>query len=128
MLIFVLALTFDRHEKITGWLVLAAMPLAWLIWPASSRREWLVASALLLLACFASVLSPAGTQPFSVSEYLRADNLKSHRVLRRLAQLPDIGHYRVVVQDSQFRPLEWGSNASYYGIGTFYLNCYTGTL
>jgi hypothetical protein len=123
LLVFVLALTFDRHEKITGWLVLAVVPLAWAIWRPSSRREWLVASGLLLLACFSSVLSPPGTQPFWVSEYLRADNLKSHRVLRRLAQLPDIGHYRVVVLDSQFRPLEWGSNASYYGIRTFYLNC-----
>jgi len=123
LLVFVLALTFDRHEKITGWLVLAVMPLAWVLWPASSRREWLVATGLLLLACFASVLSPPGTQPFWVSEYLRADNLKSHRVLRRLAQLSDIGRYRVVVLDSEFRPLEWGSNASYYGIRTFYLNC-----
>src|SRR4029077_16827136 len=58
-----------------------------------------------------------------VSEYLRADNLRSHRVLRRLAQLPDIGLYRVVVLDSAFRPVEWGSNASYYGIRTFYLSC-----
>jgi hypothetical protein len=29
----------------------------------------------------------------------------------------------VVVLDSAFRPPEWGSNASYYGIRTFYLNC-----
>ncbi len=105
LLIFVLALAFDRHEKITGWLVLSdVMPLAWMLWPASSRRERLVASGLLLLACLASVLSPPETQPFWVSEYLRADNLKSHRVLRRIAQLPDIRHYRVVVLDSAFRP------------------------
>src|SRR4029077_8456290 len=123
LVIFVLALAFDRHEKITGWLVLAVLPLAWVLWPTSSRQARLVASGLLLLACLASVLSPPGTQPFWVSEYLRADNLRSHRVLRRLAQLPGIGLYRVVVLDSAFRPVEWGSNASYYGIRTFYLSC-----
>jgi hypothetical protein len=123
LLIFVVALAFDRHETIAGWLVLAVLPLAWILWPASSHRERLVYSGLLLLACLASVLSPPETQPFWVSEYLRADNLRSHRVLRRMAQLPDITHYRVVVLDSAFRPPEWGSNASYYGIRTFYLNC-----
>lgn len=123
LLIFIVALAFDRHEKITGWLVLAVMPLAWVLWPVSSRREWLAASGLLLLACFASVLSPPGMQPFWVSEYLRADNLRSHRVLRRIAQLPNIRDYRVVVLDSEFHPVNWGSNASYYGIRTFYLNC-----
>ena len=123
LLIFVLALAFDRHEKTTSWLVLGMLPLAWMLWPTSPRRERLAGSGLLLLACLASVLSPPGTQPFWVSEYLRADNLRSHRVLRRVAQLPDIANYRVVVLDSAFRPLEWGSNASYYGIRTFYLNC-----
>ena len=123
LLIFVVTLAFDRHETIVGWLVLAVLPLAWILWPASPHRERLVYSGLLLLACLASVLSPAGTQPFWVSEYLRADNLRSHRVLRRVAQLPDIAQYRVVVLDSAFRPVEWGSNASYYGIRTFYLNC-----
>ena len=123
LLIFVLALAFDRHEKTTSWLVLAVLPLAWMLWPTSSRRERFAGSGLLLLTCLASVLSPPGTQPFWVSEYLRADNLKSHRVLRRVAQLPGIADYRVVVLDSAFRPPEWGSNASYYGIRTFYLNC-----
>jgi hypothetical protein len=123
LLIFVLALAFDRHEKMTGWLVLAMLPFAWLLLPSSSRRERLVGSGLLLLACLASVLAPPGTQPFFVSEYLLADNLKSHRVLRRLAQLPDIAHYRVVVLDSALRPPKWGNNASYYGIRTFYLSC-----
>ena len=123
LIIFVVALVFDRHEKTTSWLVLAMLPLAWMLWPTSSRRERLVAIGLLLLACLASVLSPPGTQRFWVSEYLRADNLRSHRVLRRVAQLPDIAQYRVVVVDSAFRPVEWGSNASYYGIRTFYLNC-----
>lgn len=123
LLVFVLALAFDRHEKTTSWLVLGMLPLAWMLWSTSPRRERLAGSGLLLLACLASVLSPPGTQPFWVSEYLRADNLRSHRVLRRVAQLPDIANYRVVVLDSAFRPLEWGSNASYYGIRTFYLNC-----
>ena len=123
LLIFVVALAFDRHETMAGWLVLAVLPLAWILWRASLPGERLVCSGLLLLACLASVLSPQGTQPFSVSEYLRADNLRSHRVLRRVAQLPDIAQYRVVVLDSAFRPAEWGSNASYYGIRTFYLNC-----
>ena len=123
LLIFVVTLAFDRHETIAGWLVLAVLPLAWILWPASSHRERFVGSGLLLLACLASVLSPPGTQPFWVSEYLRADNLKSHGVLRRIAQLPDITDYRVVVLDSAFRPIEWGSNASYYGIRTFYLSC-----
>jgi hypothetical protein len=123
LLIFVVALAFDRHEKITGWLVLAVMPLAWVLWPASSRRGWLVASGLLLLACFASVLSPPGTQPFWVSQYLFSENLRSHCVLRRVAALPNVTHYRVVVLDSAFHPINWGSNASYYGIRTFYLNC-----
>jgi hypothetical protein len=94
-----------------------------MLWPISSRRERVAGSGLLLLTCLASVLSPPGTQPFWVSEYLRADNLKSHRVLRRVAQLPGIADYRVVVLDSAFRSPEWGSNASYYGIRTFYLNC-----
>ena len=123
LLMFVMALTLDRHEKIMGWLVLAVLPLAWMLWPQSRLRYQLVGSGLLLLACLASVLSPPGTQLFSVSEYLRPENLRSHRVLRRIAQLPDIAQYRVVVLDSAFRPAEWGSNASYYGIRTFYLNC-----
>jgi hypothetical protein len=123
LVIFVLALAFDRHEKMSGWLVLAILPFAWVLWPASSRPERLVGSGLLLLACLASVLAPPRTQPFFVSEYLFADNLKSHRVLRRLAQLPDIAHYRVVVLDSALGSRKWGNNASYYGIRTFYLFC-----
>jgi hypothetical protein len=123
LLIFVLALAFDRHEELAGWLVLAILPIAWVLWPESLHRERLVGIGLLLLACLASVLAPSGTKPFWVSEYLRTDNLVSHRVLRRLAELPDIAHYRVVVLDSALRPPNWGSNASYYGIRTFYLNC-----
>jgi hypothetical protein len=123
LLIFVVALAFDRHEKTISWLVLAILPFGWMLWPTCSLPERLVGSGLLLLACLASVLSPPETQPFWVSEYLRADNLKSHRVLRRIAQLPDIARYRVVVLDSVFPPRAWGSNASYYGIPTFYLSC-----
>jgi hypothetical protein len=123
LLIFVVALAFDRHEKITGWLVLAVIPLAWMLWPASSRQTRLVGGGLLLLACFASVLSPPGTQPFWVSQYLLSENLRSHRVLRRVAALPNVTHYRVVILDSALHPINWGSNASYYGIRTFYLNC-----
>ncbi len=123
LLIFAGALAFDHHEKVTGWLVLLTLPLAWVLWPTSSRQAQLVGSGLLLLACLASVLSPPGTQPFWVSQYLLSENLRSHRVLRRIAQLPNIRHYRVVVLDSKFHPINWGSNASYYGIRTFYLNC-----
>jgi hypothetical protein len=120
--VFILALAIDRHEKITGWLVLAILPLAWFLLPsASSWRSRVVGAGLLLLASLASVLSPPETLPFFVSEYLSADNLVSHRVLRRLAQLPDIAKYRVVIQDTSFRPPTWGSNASFYGIHTFYL-------
>jgi len=106
-----------------GWLVLAIVPFAWLLLPSSSRQERLVGSGLLLLACFASVLAPPGTQPFCVSEYLLKDNLASHRVLRRLAQLPDIVKFRVVFQGTELGVPSWGNNASYYGIRTFYLNC-----
>jgi hypothetical protein len=123
LLIFVVALAVDRHEKITGWLVLAVLPLAWMLWPASSGQTRLVGGGLLLLASLASVLSPPGTQPFWVSQYLLSENLRSHRVLRRIAELPDIRNYRVVVIDSALHPVNWGSNASYYGIRTFYLDC-----
>ena len=122
LLVFVLALIFDRHEQITGWLVMAVLPLAWLLWPASSSQERLVGIGLLWLACFASVLAPPETQPFWVSEYLLTDNLASHRVLRRLAQLPDIANFRVVIQGTQLGSTTWGNNASYYGIRTFYFN------
>jgi hypothetical protein len=122
LVIFVVALVSDRH-KITGWLVLVVVPLAWRLWPMSTRQVRLIANGLVLLACLASVLSPLGTAPFWVSGYLHADNLKSHRVLRRIAELPNIADDRVVVLDSEFRPSEWGSNASYYGIRTFYLYC-----
>jgi hypothetical protein len=123
LLVFGLALAFDHHQNVSGCFVLAILPLAWMLWPACTGWERLVGIGLLLMACLASVLSPPDTKPFSVSEYLLPDNLKSHRVLRRLAQLPDIGQYRVVVVDSALRPPNWGNNASYYGIRTFYLNC-----
>lgn len=126
LLVFLLALAIDRRETMTSWLVLAILPLGVVLLPASSRRERMVGSGLLLLACFASVLAPPGTQPFFVSQYLDANNLASHRVLRRLAQLTDIAKYRVVIYrvvilDSAFSPPDWGSNASFYGIRTFYL-------
>jgi hypothetical protein len=123
LLIFVVALFIDRRERITGWLVLAVLPLAWMLWPRSLHQIRLVGSGLLLLTCLASVLSPPDTRPFWLSQYLLPENLRSHRVLRRIAELPDIRHYRVVVLDSALHPLNWGSNASYYGIRTFYLNC-----
>jgi hypothetical protein len=131
LLVFVLALAIDLQPKMSGWtrvespmgrwLVLAILPIAWLLVPSSSRQERLVGSGLLLLACFASTLSPPGTMPFFVSEYLVKDNLASHRVLRRLAQLPDIEKFRVVFQGTELGPAKWGDNASYYGIRTFYL-------
>jgi hypothetical protein len=120
LLIFVIALATYRYEKIASLFVLALLPLAFLLLPASTRRQRLVGSALILLACLASILSPPGTLPFSVSEYLRADNLTSHRVLQRVAQLPDIAKYRVSIIDSEFRPMTWADNASFYGIRTFY--------
>jgi hypothetical protein len=121
LMIFLLALTFDRHEKITSWFVLALMPLAWCLLPVSSGQSRLVSSGLLLLACLASVLSPPQTHPFWVSQYLLSDNLASHRVLRRLAQFPDIKKFRVVFQGTELGPGRWGDNASYYGIRTFYI-------
>ncbi|HZR27135.1 MAG TPA: hypothetical protein VFA71_00030 [Terriglobales bacterium] len=122
VLIFALALVFDRHWRATGWLVLGALPLGWFLLPSPLRLEGFAGNGLLLLACLASVLSPPGTQPLSVSQYLLDDNLASHRVLRRLAQLPDIGDYRVVILGTQIGPTNWAANASYYGIRSFYMN------
>lgn len=122
LLIFALALVFDRHWRATGWLVLGALPLGWLLLPSPWRLEGFAGNGLLSLACLASVLSPPGTQPLSVSQYLLDDNLASHRVLRRLAQLPDIGDYRVVFLGTQIGPTNWAANASYYGIRSFYMN------
>ena len=120
--VFLLALAIDHNQKMSGWLGLAVLPLVWLLLPsASSWRGRALGSGMVLLACLASVLSPPGTQPFSVSQYLRVDNLVSHRVLRRMAQLPDIANYRVVILDSIFAPRTWANNASFYGIRTFYL-------
>jgi len=120
LLVFVLALIIDRHETATSWLVLILLPLVLLLVPASSLRQRAMMGGLFLLACLASVLSPPGTKPFYASEYLRSDNLKSHRVLSRLAQLPDVHNYRIAIIDTAFPPGWWGSNASYYGIRTFY--------
>ena len=120
LIIFGIALAVDRPARLTGLLVLAVVPLAFLLMRVASRRQRLVATALILLACLASILSPTGTLPFSVSEYVRKDNLVSHRVLRRVAQLPDIANYRVAILDSDFRPMTWADNASFYGIRTFY--------
>jgi len=120
LLVFVIALATNHYGRNTTWLVLALLPLAFVLLPASSRRQGVVGSGLILLACLASILSAPGTLPFSVSEYLRADNLTSHRVLQRVAQLPDISKYRVVILDSGFKPMTWADNASFYGIKTFY--------
>ena len=119
--VFVLALVVDRSVA-SGGLVLLIAPMALLFIPASTLRQRLTAFGLVLLACLASVLSPSGTKPFAISEYLRLDNLRSHNVLRRIANLADIRTYRVAILDSAFPLPWWGANASYYGIRTFYGN------
>jgi hypothetical protein len=122
LVIFLAALAVDLWRVIPGWPVLLVLPLGLVLLPASSRQLGVVGPGLLFLACLASMLSPLGTQPFFVSEYLRVDNLTSHRVLRRVAQLPDISKYRVVVQNKAVRPLLLANNASFYGIRTLYFN------
>jgi hypothetical protein len=122
LVVFLLALLFDRHEKEGGGLVLAAFLLSWFILPALSLRQRAVGGGLVLLTCFSSMLAPPDTKPFYTSEYLLTNNLNSLRVLRRIAQFPDMAKYRVVVQDTALTPTTWGDNASYYGIRTFYVN------
>jgi hypothetical protein len=143
LVIFLAALAVDHRRVISsmgpsyypsGWPVLLVLPLGLVLLPASSRQVGVVGPGLLFLACLASMLSPPGTQPFFVSEYLRPDNLTSHRVLRRVAQLPDISKYRVVVQtgirrsgkgwgaDKALGSLLWANNASFYGIRTLYFS------
>jgi hypothetical protein len=52
----------------------------------------LLGNRLLLLACLAAVLSPSQLLPFWASQYLRPENLKSHRVLQRMAAS---GHFGI---------------------------------
>lgn len=120
--VFVLALVADRRSIASGCLVLLVAPVALLFIPTSSFRHRITAFGLVSLVCLASVLSPPGTKPFAVSEYLRLDNLRSHNVLRRIATLADIRAYRIAIIDSVFPLPWWGANASYYGIRTFYGN------
>jgi len=120
LLIFAVALATNHYSKLTSWFVLSVIPLALFLLSTLSERERLPGYALIVLTCLAVLLSPPGTLPFSISEYLRADNLVSHRVLRRVAQLPDVSKYRVAIIDSDFRPMTWADNASFYGIRTFY--------
>jgi len=120
LLIFLAALVIDHRQLIFGWQVLMLLPLSLVLLPAPSRQVRTVAIGLLTLACLASMLAPLGTNPFFVSDYLRVDNLTSHRVLSRMAQLPDISKYRVVVQDKALGASLWGNNASFYGIRTMY--------
>jgi hypothetical protein len=134
LVLFLAALAVDHRRVISGWPVLLVLPLGLVLLPASSRQVGVVGPGLLFLACLASMLSPPGTLPFFVSEYLRPDNLTSHRVLRRIAQLPDISKYRVVFQtgtkrsrkgsgtDEALGPFLWANNASFYGIRTLYLS------
>jgi hypothetical protein len=118
--VFVAAVIVDR-TRMSGWAVLLILPLAILLVPATSAYERLAYVGLVLLACVASVLSPPGTLPFWVSEYLQAENLASHRVLARLAQIPDVRDYRVVIIDPKLTPRNWANNASFYGIKSFYV-------
>jgi hypothetical protein len=120
LLIFGVALAIDDYARLTSWLVLAILLPAFVLIPASTRRQRFFNTGLISLACLASILSPPRTLPFSLSEYNRADNLTSHRVLRRVAQLPDISNYRVAIVDPDFSPITWADNASFYGIRTFY--------
>jgi len=131
LVICLAALAVDHRRVISGWPVLLVLPLGLALLPASSRQGGVAGPGLLFLACLASMLSPLGTQPFFVSGYLRPDNLTSHRVLQRVAQLPDISKYRVVIQtgkrersgaDEPLGPFLWGNNASFYGIRTLYFS------
>jgi hypothetical protein len=117
--VFVAALIVDRG-RMSGWAVLLILPAAILLLPTSSAYERLACVLLVLLACIASVLSPPRVAPFWVSEYLQAENLASHRVLARLAQIPDVRDYRVAIIDPKLTPRTWANNASFYGIRTFY--------
>jgi hypothetical protein len=117
--VFVAAVIVDR-ARMSGWPVLLILPVAILLVPTSSGYERFACVTLVLLACVASVLSPPNTLPFWVSEYLQAENLASHRVLARVAQIPDIRDYRVVIIDPKLTPRTWANNASFYGIKTFY--------
>jgi hypothetical protein len=119
--IFAVAMLTNHYSRLTSWLVLAVIPLAIVLMVGIAHHREVIAYVLVCLACCAVLLSPPGTLPFSVSEYLRPDNLTSHRVLRRVAQLPEISKYRVVILDSDFKPLTWADNASFYGIKTFYI-------
>ena len=118
--VFVAAVIVDR-ARMSGWAVLLILPLAILLVPASSAYERLASVALVLLACIASMLSPPLILPFGVSDYLQAENLASHRVLARLAQIPDVRDYRVAIVDPKLTPRTWANNASFYGIKTFYV-------
>jgi hypothetical protein len=118
--VFVAAVIVDR-ARMSGWAVLLILPVAILLVSASSANERLVSVTLVLLMCIASVLSPPLIVPFRVSEYLQAENLASHRVLARLAQIPQVRDYRVAIIDPKLTPRTWANNASFYGIKTFYV-------
>lgn len=122
LLIFLAALVIDHRGISSGWLALLIVPLGALLVPAASRHLRAIATGLLLLAALASMLSPPGTQPFFVSEYLRPDNLTVHRVLQRVSKLPDIDSYRVAVLENDPEARRLWNNASFYGVRTFYFN------
>ena len=120
LVVFATAVIVDR-ARMSGWAVLLVLPVAILLLSASSIYERLASVLLVLLACIASVLSPPLILPFFVSEYLQPENLASHRVLARLAQIPDVHDYRVVIIDPKLTPRNWANNASFYGIKSFYV-------
>ncbi len=120
LVVFAVAVVSDWPHKLTSWMVLALLPVALFLLRLFPLRQKVVAVGLVFLTCLASALSPPGTLPFSVSEYLSPDNLISHRVLHRVAQIPDVNRYRVAILDKDFRPMTWADNASFYGIRTFY--------
>jgi hypothetical protein len=122
ILVFVVALAVDHYAKPGSWLVLGLVPVTFFLLPIASLGRRLLACGFILFACLASFLAPPGTVPFATSEYLRKDNLTSHRVLRRVAQLPDIFEHRVAIIDPDFPPMTWADNASFYGIRTFYFH------
>jgi hypothetical protein len=119
VVVFAVAVIVDR-ARMSAWTVLLILPVAILLVSASSVYERLASISLVLLACVASVLSPPVIVPFKVSEYLQPENLASHRVLSRLAQMPDVHDYRLAIIDPKLTPRTWANNASFYGIKTFY--------
>jgi hypothetical protein len=91
---------------------------------AGSRAARLLAAGGGLLVVSASIQYAKPVLRVEDGDYFWPANLASHAVLRELARLPDIRHYRVVFEDTRLEPRLWSMNASYYGVRSFqgYMN------